>query len=73
MTSYYRDKQRALNELHKLLNDGKKLKTNLNIESLLYEFARNHAVSEKVIKVQIERFAELNQIKIAYGELIMEQ
>lgn len=69
--SYYRDKQRAFLALHTLLDKHMSNKENISISGVLYDLSTRFPVSDRALEKQIERFAEVNNLKIKGDELVM--
>ena len=62
--SFYTDQKKALTALDKVLDSAYKDKSNVDIDALIYEILKNHAVSPSSIRKQIERYAKTRNVVI---------
>jgi hypothetical protein len=69
--SYYKDQLTAYIDLDKSLEMIVERKINLNINTLLYEMTKVHAVSSKNLRKRVEEFAESKGFKIVNNILRM--
>jgi hypothetical protein len=72
VTNYYRDQQRAFEEIDRLLKEAQKCKVNVTVSGVVYEITRHYPVSPKNVEKQINLFCQVKKVKRVDDELVME-